>query len=239
MSQQFPFSHRSPQDRPKKQMSERLSLGLLLALSGGLMDAYSYLFRGQVFANAQTGNILLFSVYLTQGQWQDALEYLFPILAFSLGIGAAAIIRHLCRERRLHWRQICLGLEVVILVLVAPLPQSANLLANSLISLACGAQVESFRKIDGSSVSTTMCIGNLRSALHSLVDVGFTGSRKERHAALVALSIILAFACGAILGSLLLPHLGPYTLWTSAGLLTLCTIFMLIRPHPPEKGGPS
>lgn len=33
------------------------------------MDAYSYLYRGEVFANAQTGNILLLSVCLSQGRW--------------------------------------------------------------------------------------------------------------------------------------------------------------------------
>ena len=220
-----------------KQMSESMGIGVLLAVSGGLMDAYSYLFRGEVFANAQTGNILLFSVCLSRGQWLAAFHYLCPILAFSLGIGCAAATRHLCRERRLHWRQICLFLEILILGLAAPLPQEANLLANSLISLACGAQVESFRKIDGSSVATTMCIGNLRSALHSLVEVGFTGSQRDRHTARVALTIILAFAAGAILGSLLLPRTGTYTLWVSAGFLAVSAAFLLVRPRPPVKGG--
>ena len=42
-----------------KQMSESVRLGILLALSGGLMDAYSYIVRDRVFANAQTGNMLL------------------------------------------------------------------------------------------------------------------------------------------------------------------------------------
>ena len=46
------------------QMSETLRLGIILALSGGFMDAYSYLERGNVFANAQTGNLLLFGVNL-------------------------------------------------------------------------------------------------------------------------------------------------------------------------------
>ncbi|MFR1872716.1 MAG: YoaK family protein, partial [Coprococcus sp.] len=43
-----------------RQMSESIRLGIILALSGGFMDAYSYMCRGKVFANAQTGNILLF-----------------------------------------------------------------------------------------------------------------------------------------------------------------------------------
>ena len=43
----------------KVQISESIELGILLALSGGFMDAYSYIGRGEVFANAQTGNMLL------------------------------------------------------------------------------------------------------------------------------------------------------------------------------------
>ncbi len=214
------------------QMSESRGLGILLALSGGLMDAYSYLFRGEVFANAQTGNILLFSVYLTQRQWSLALFYLCPLLAFSLGIGFSAVVRHLCRERHFHWRQLCVLLEIVILALAAPLPPSADLLSNSLISLACGAQVESFRTISGSSVATTMCIGNLRMALHNLVEVGFTGNKKALHNAGVSFTIILAFAVGAILGSALLSVLGRFTLWVSVGLLTITAILMVVRPQP-------
>ena len=41
------------------QPSETLPVGLLLALTGGLLDGYSYLNRGQVFATAETGNIVL------------------------------------------------------------------------------------------------------------------------------------------------------------------------------------
>ena len=44
----------------KFQISESIRLGAILALSGGFMDAYSYMERGEVFANAQTGNMLLF-----------------------------------------------------------------------------------------------------------------------------------------------------------------------------------
>ena len=51
------------------QMSETLRLGIILALSGGFMDAYSYLERGNVFANAQTGNLLLFGVNLAEGNY--------------------------------------------------------------------------------------------------------------------------------------------------------------------------
>lgn len=37
--------------------------------TGGMMDAYSYIMRGHVFANAQTGNMLLFGVNLSEGNF--------------------------------------------------------------------------------------------------------------------------------------------------------------------------
>ena len=46
------------------QMSESFLTAVFLSLSGGLQDAYTYLFRGKVFANAQTGNIVLLSANL-------------------------------------------------------------------------------------------------------------------------------------------------------------------------------
>ena len=51
------------------QMSESFLTAVFLSLSGGLQDAYTYLFRGKVFANAQTGNIVLLSSNIMDGQW--------------------------------------------------------------------------------------------------------------------------------------------------------------------------
>ena len=40
-------------------MSESFLIAGILSVSGGLQDAYTYMYRGKVFANAQTGNIVL------------------------------------------------------------------------------------------------------------------------------------------------------------------------------------
>ena len=52
-----------------KQMSESLRIGLILAAAGGFLDAYTYISRGGVFANAQTGNIVLLGVNAADKQW--------------------------------------------------------------------------------------------------------------------------------------------------------------------------
>ena len=81
------------------QMSESLRLGMLLAVSGGFMDAYSYLLRDHVFANAQTGNILLFGVHLSEGNFGAAARYFLPVFAFAAGIALAELVRLVGRER--------------------------------------------------------------------------------------------------------------------------------------------
>ena len=45
-------------------MSDTFRAAVFVTLSGGFQDAYTYISRGQVFANAQTGNIVLLSAAL-------------------------------------------------------------------------------------------------------------------------------------------------------------------------------
>ena len=93
-----------PSLKPHGQMSEAFITALFLSVSGGLQDVYTYLFRGKVFANAQTGNIVLMSVHAFAGEWDEALRYLVPLCAFALGIFAAEFIRLKLKEMQwLHW----------------------------------------------------------------------------------------------------------------------------------------
>ena len=155
------------------QMSESFLTAVFLSLSGGLQDAYTYLFRGKVFANAQTGNIVLLSANLMDGNWERVLHYLVPLCAFALGVLTAEKMRERFREMRtLHWRQLVVLGEGLLLFLVGFLPQEQNLLANAIVSFACAMQVQAFRKVDGYAFASTMCIGDLRSG----VEAGPSGS---------------------------------------------------------------
>ena len=75
----------TPFHKLRGQMSESMLTASFVILSGGLQDAYTYLCRGKVFANAQTGNIVLFSAYLFDGAWDQCLRYLVPVLSFMTG----------------------------------------------------------------------------------------------------------------------------------------------------------
>ncbi len=216
---------------PRHQISESIELCILLTLSGGFMDAYSYLCRGHVFANAQTGNILLLGVYLSQGNYDQAVHYIFPILSFGVGIACSDLNRHFLQQRvsLLHWRQFTVLFEAILFLIVSFLPQSQNLAANCLISLACGAQVESFRKIHGCAAATTMCIGNFRTATQSLGDYFFTKDRLALRKSLLFYGIILCFMIGAIIGSIAISYLAERAIVISCGLMEAAFLLMFIN----------
>ena len=154
---------------PPEKPSQSILVGCLLAASGGLQDAYTYNVRDQVFANAQTGNIVLLSTNIMDGRWDKVLHYLVPLCAFALGVLAAEKMReHFQVMQWLHWRQLVVLGEVLLLFAVGFLPQSQNLLANAIVSFSCAMQVQAFRKVNGYAFASTMCIGNLRSGMESL-----------------------------------------------------------------------
>ena len=116
------------------QMSESFPTAAFLSISGGLQDAYTYVFRGKVFANAQTGNIVLLSQNICERNWLQSAHYFVPLAAFAIGIIVAEQIRGKYQNvQNIHWRQIVLLLEMILLFLVSFLPQSLDMLANALV----------------------------------------------------------------------------------------------------------
>ena len=217
------------------QMSESLLTASFIILSGGLQDAYTYLCRGKVFANAQTGNIVLCSAYLFDGQWRHSARYLVPVLSFLLGIFAAECIhRHFKYTEKVHWRQMIVLAEIVLLFAVGFLPQTANTFANAVVSFVCAMQVQTFRKVRGHAYASTMCIGNLRSGMDALVAFGHTHDKNALWKSLQYFAIIFIFALGAGIGTQCVGIFGERTIWLSCALLLVSLCFMFIKEDLPE-----
>ena len=218
------------------QMSESFLTAVFLSLSGGLQDAYTYLFRGKVFANAQTGNIVLLSANIMDGRWDKVLHYLVPLCAFALGVLAAEKMReHFQVMQRLHWRQLVVLGEVLLLFVVGFLPQSQNLLANAIVSFSCAMQVQAFRKVNGYAFASTMCIGDLRSGVEALCVWSRTRDPKAKDRMLRYFGIILLFALGSGIGSKSCVWLGGRAIWISCGLLLVSFALMFIREDLEEN----
>lgn len=183
------------------QQSESFTLAFLLAIVGGFLDAYTYCCRDQVFANAQTGNIVRVGITLANGEYMKTLRYTIPILAFTAGVLMAMHMRDRYNTK-FHWRQVVLFVEAVIIVVVGFIPMNNifNILANIMISFLCAMQAESFRKVLGKPFSSTMCTGNLRSASEYL----YHAVANKDYRLLINMShyifIIIAFIAGAFMG---------------------------------------
>ncbi len=222
--------------RNRGQMSESMALAVLLTLAGGFQDAYSYNCRGKVFANAQTGNIVLLGQNLAQGYFIDALHYLVPLAAFISGVYVTEWVHHLYKDHKmLHWRQIVLAAEAVLLVAVGFLPPSFNMAANAMMSFACAMQVNSFRKFRGLPCATTMCIGNMRSATEMLCRYHITKDREWKRKSLHYYFVILIFAVGAAVGAVMSNWLAEPAIWIAAVLLTAGVILMFRKDEETNR----
>lgn len=212
------------------QMSESMMTIAFLTMSGGLQDAYSYCVRGKVFANAQTGNIVLMSGHFFDGQWAEGFQYLVPILFFALGVFAAEQIRDRYQKiQTVHWRQVIVLMEIFLLFVVGFFPADMNLMANSITSFACAMQVQTFRKVNGCAFASTMCIGNLRSGVEAFSRFLKTKNGKSLLKAQEYFCVIGLFALGAGMGARFAQQFGYHTIWVCCGLLLVSFILMFIR----------
>ena len=211
------------------QMSDSFRAAICIILSGGFQDAYTYMCRGEVFANAQTGNIVLLSTALFQREWAIVLKYLIPVLSFLIGTAVAEEIhiRLKCCER-LHWRQIILLGEIVLLLVVGFLPPSVEALANALVSFVCAMQVQTFHKVRGHAYASTMCIGNLRAGTEALCAYFRVRDKEILQKALTYFGVILVFGIGAGVGSLVTLAVGCRAIWVCCGLLAVSFGMMFV-----------
>ena len=210
-----------------KHMSEALPLGLLLALTGGILDAYTYLNRGAVFATAETGNLVLLGVNLAMGHWLKVIYYLLPISSYAAGLLVTLAFHRRSDKLFFHWRQFVVLTECLVVLLATIIPQGdLDPLVNCMIAFISAMQVQTFRKFRGCACATTMCTGNLRSGVEALY---FHLADKEPGSldrAKVYFGLIASFVTGAVISSLLSPLFAGRAILVA--ILPLAASFLLM-----------
>ena len=220
--------------RTKKQiqMSETFINSAVLAVSGGFQDAYTYFTRDKVFSNAQTGNVVLMSQNFMTGNIVGGIKYLFPFLAFGLGVFVTEQINAKYKmAKKIHWRQLVLLIEIAILTIVGFMPESLNMAATVMVSFSCAMQVQAFRKVNGFAYASTMCIGNLRSGTDALSVYVRERNKEQLIKALHYFGIIFFFALGAGIGGNLSVSWGVHTIWVSSVILFISMGLMWYEKH--------
>ncbi|MEZ0232661.1 MAG: YoaK family protein [Methylophilaceae bacterium] len=181
-----------------------MSVAALLTLSGGFLDAFTYVGHGNVFANAMSGNIVLLGVYTAEADWAQAFRHIPPIIAFIIGVFIAHCMR-LPQFKKYFANPplTCLGLEIIFLLMGAFLPDTfpSNWLVPG-IAFVAAMQNSSFTHIESLPYNSVMTTGNLRRSIEALFK-GTVGPRNPlafREAKLFGL-ICLCFLLGALIGA--------------------------------------
>lgn len=216
------------------QMSDTFRTALFIILSGGFQDAYTYFCRGRVFANAQTGNIVLMSSAVFAGEWNTALKYFIPVVSFLIGTAAAELIHIRFKTfEKIHWRQIILAIEIILLFAVGFMPHRLNPAANALVSFVCAMQVQTFHKVRGHAYASTMCIGNMRSGTEALCAYFRVRDGEILVKALTYFGVIAVFAVGAGAGTLITRIIGDKSIWFCC--VSLLVSFVMMFAAETEK----
>ena len=152
------FLRREGETLERAPAHEMLRVGLCLAFTGGFLDAYTYLLRGGVFANAQTGNMVLMALYAARRDGR-AFYYLLPIAAFLAGVIVTEWLKaRLTNAQHIAWQHVVLLAEAILVFAVGFVPRSVpDAVVNVTVSFICSLQVNSFRRTRGLPYARAIC----------------------------------------------------------------------------------
>jgi uncharacterized membrane protein YoaK (UPF0700 family) len=196
---------------------------MLMAATGGLLDAVAYLSHGHVFANAMTGNVIFLGIAVLGHDRRDVILHLIPIVGFLAGVIASKHMRSSFNERSV----LLLGLtfEILAIFLLGWLPFSfPNMVFIAIIAFVSAFQVASFRRVERYSYNSTYVTGNLRDTAEGFYDAIAADAtpeiREKGQAQALDLGLIcLCFFVGAVIGAWATPRLANYSLWLTEPLL--------------------
>lgn len=223
-----------PTAQPPSPLRSHLPAAVLLAATGGMLDAIVYLLHGGVFANAMTGNTIFLGIALVQHHWWQVLRHVAPLCAFLAGVLAARRVQY---EPGRLTALLALGIEMAGLFGLELLPRGfPELLFTATVSFVSVFQVTTFRRVGPFSYNSTFVTGNLREVGEGLFDsframdpaIRFTARRKFRD----LLTICLAFLAGAAVGAVAARVSPKYALWWTEPALG-SVLLLVVRGQVP------
>ena len=212
---------------PPLRRDETVQIALLLAFAGGYLDAYTWIIHG-VMANAQTANLVLLWVHGTVGEWEHAVRFVSPIIAFAAGVVIAAWLRRATGDRA---SVISTLIEIALLIVVGILHNRLPDLAGTLgISFVAAMQTAVFTKVEGVAYSSVMITGNMRQAVEGVFAVvsGQFGSLRRPG---IFAALCVAFGIGAAVGAYATKDIPDLALGLPVVALLIVLFRCEIRPN--------
>lgn len=214
-------------------LSERAWFYHVMIFVAGFFGAFTYLLRGNVFCNAQTGNVVLMGMALGQGNVRQALYYLIPISAYIAGAFLSELLPGPVKRRlRVRWETLFIAIEMAVVLALGFVPDGAPVQVSQVaINFVASMQYNTFRQAEGIPMATTFATNHIRQigvglarAVQGLHKEEPTDYRRLR----AHFEMLLFFFLGATVGTALCSRMGGRAIWWT--LVPLAGVFLaLIR----------
>lgn len=180
----------------------------LLMVVAGFFGAFTYSVRGNVFCNAQTGNVVLMGLALGSGKWGQALYYLIPISAYLAGAFFSELLPNPIKHKLpIRWDTLFIAVEMLVVLALGFVPESAPVqISQVAINFIASMQYNTFRQAEGVPMATTFATNHIRQIgiyLAKAVRHMHTGDDSHREKLLVHLGMLALFFTGAVVGTVL------------------------------------
>lgn len=197
---------------------ERHWVFTVLMFASGILGSYTYILCGNVFCNAQTGNVVLMGMALGSGQWWHGLYYLIPIMAYILGAVISELahvpVKNMCP---LRWETLLIFIEILVVLLLGLLPQGTPVQIYQIsVNFIASLQYNTFRKAEGIPLATTFATNHIRQ-----IGVGMaqwlqhrrSNDKSHRKKFKNHGLMLLSFFLGTLIGAVFCHHFGQKGLW--------------------------
>lgn len=210
---------------------------ILIAI-GGFFGAYTFIVRGNVFCNAQTGNVVLMGIAFGSGSWRKGLYYLIPISAYLLGAFVSELLPDTVKHcLAIRWETLLIGIEIMVVILLGMIPDSMPVqISQVIINFTASMQYNTFRQAEGLPMATTFATNHIRQIGVALAKVlkknkdFFYRNKLKRH-----FQMFICFTAGSIIGTVFCNRMQGRAIWMNLIPLTILFVVFLQADLKIEK----
>ncbi|WP_053791686.1 YoaK family protein [Apilactobacillus kunkeei] len=204
-------------------------IAILLAMTSGGIDAYTFIEQGGVFAGLQTGNSILFGISLANHDFAQSLKYIFSIIFFALGI---LIIKVMQRKLdSINTRKViimCYEIAVIMIVVLL-VKDTSSVLIVGLLSLVSAAQLQEFKLLKGNPFNPLMMTGNISKIANNAYLALVDHDKKAKSLLIDTIMVITSFILGTFIMGIVDHYLSAYSVLVLIIPLSLVIIFNFIN----------
>lgn len=205
---------------------ERRWVFLMLMLVAGFYGVYTFVLRGGVFCNAQTGNFVFLAIAVGSFKWKQALYYFLPMSAYLIGTIVSEIIpKPVKRTHIIRWDTLLILIEMIAVVILGWLPETAPYqIPQITINFICAMQYNTFRQAQGIPMATTFCTNHVRQiGLTIAKSLRKKNDNKIKSKMWIHIRMLLFFVAGGAASAILCEVFKGKAIWFT--LIPLAVVF--------------